>query len=80
MSELLLYIAKNLVESPDDVTVMEREDDGKVIFDLYVASDDMGRIIGRHGKVAREIRVLMRSVAQRQGKRVVVNIKDSAEG
>ena len=74
MKELLLYIAQNLVDSPDDVTVTERETDTETVYELRVAQADMGKVIGRQGKIAREIRVLMRSVAQRQGKRVSVDI------
>ena len=76
MKELLTYIAQNLVDSPDDVTVTEREEDDKIVFELRVAPDDMGKVIGRHGKIAKEIRTLMRAVAQRQGKRVSVDIVD----
>ena len=79
MKELLTYIAQNLVDSPDDVSVTEREETDKTVFELRVAPDDMGKVIGRHGKIAKEIRVLMRSVAQRQGKHISVDIMDSAE-
>ena len=74
MEELLLYIARNLVDNPDEVTVTEREGDGETVYELRVAQSDMGKVIGRQGKIAREIRVLMRAVAQRQGKRVSVDI------
>ena len=76
MKELLLYIAQNLVDNPDEVTVTEREGDGETVYELRVAPSDMGKVIGRQGKIAREIRVLMRAVAQRQGKRVSVDIVD----
>lgn len=76
MKELLLYVAKSLVDHPDLVRVDEREEDGETIFELRVASEDMGKVIGRHGKIAREIRVLMRSVAARSGQRVSVDIVD----
>ncbi|MBQ4381632.1 MAG: KH domain-containing protein [Oscillospiraceae bacterium] len=79
MKELLTYIAKNLVDSPDDVTVTERENGDTTVFELRVAPDDMGKVIGRHGKIAKEIRVLMRSVAQRQQKHVSVDIMDENE-
>lgn len=79
MKELLTYIAQNLVDSPDDVSVTEREEDDKTVFELRVAPSDMGKVIGRHGKIAKEIRVLMRSVAQRQNKHISVDIMDSAE-
>ena len=76
MKELLLYIARNLVDSPDDVTVTEREDGDKIVFELRVAPADMGKVIGRHGKIAKEIRALMRSVAQRKGLHISVDIVD----
>jgi predicted RNA-binding protein YlqC (UPF0109 family) len=76
MKELLLYIARNLVDNPDAVTVEEVERDGETVFQLRVAQDDMGKVIGRQGKIAKEIRILMRSVAQKQGKRISVDIVD----
>ncbi len=79
LKELLTYIAKNLVDSPDEVTVTEREDGDKTVFELRVAPDDMGKVIGRHGKIAKEIRVLMRSVAQRQDRKISVDIMDENE-
>ena len=76
MKDLLLYLAQNLVDNPDAVTVIEREDDRETVFELRVAPEDMGKVIGRHGKIAREIRAIMRAVAQKQGKRVSVDILD----
>ncbi|MCR5173385.1 MAG: KH domain-containing protein [Oscillospiraceae bacterium] len=76
MKELLLYIARNLVDHPDEVVVNEIEKSDETVFELHVAPGDMGKVIGRQGKIAREIRVLMRSVAQRQGRRISVDIVD----
>ena len=76
MKELLIYIAQNLVEFPDDVKVTERETDSETVFELRVNPSDMGKVIGRQGRIAKEIRALMRSVAQRQGKRISVDIVD----
>ena len=76
MKELLIYIAQNLVENPDDVTVTEKEAEAETVYELRVAQSDMGKIIGRQGKVAKEIRTLMRSVAQRKGKRIRIDIVD----
>jgi len=76
MKELLIYIAQNLVDNPDEVTVTEREADSETVFELRVAPSDMGKVIGRQGRIAKEIRALMRSVAQRQGKRISVDIVD----
>ena len=76
MKELLLYIAQNLVDNPDDVTVTERETESETVFELRVNPADVGKVIGRQGRIAKEIRVIMRSVAQRQGKRISVDIVD----
>ena len=76
MKELLLYIAQNLVDHPDEVTVTEREEDGEIILELRVADGDMGKVIGRQGRIAKEIRVLVKSLAQRSQKRVSVDIVD----
>lgn len=77
MKELLTYIAKSLVDNPDEVDIAERQaEDGEIIFEVRVAEGDMGKIIGRQGRIVKEIRVLMRAVAQRQGKKVSVEIMD----
>ena len=76
MKELLTYIAQNLVDNPDQVEVTERQGDGEVLLELRVAADDMGKVIGRQGRIAKWIRVLMRSVGQRKGIRVSVDITD----
>ena len=76
MKDLLLYIAQSLVDNPDEVTVTERETDNETVYELRVAPADMGKVIGHHGKIAKQIRVLMRSVAQKRGVRVSVDIMD----
>ncbi|MCI5690489.1 MAG: KH domain-containing protein [Clostridiales bacterium] len=76
MKDLLVYIAQNLVEHPQAVDVQETEADGNVVLELRVDPSDMGKVIGRQGRIAKEIRTLMRSVAQRQGKKVSVEIMD----
>lgn len=76
MKELLLYIARSLVDNPDEVTVSEREENGETVLELRVAEGDMGKVIGRQGRIAKEIRVLVKSLAQRSGKRVSVEIVD----
>ena len=76
MKELLTYIAQNLVDHPDAVTVSEHEGEGETVLELRVASEDMGKVIGRQGRIAKEIRTLMRSVAQHRGTRVSVEIVD----
>ena len=76
MKELLTYIAQNLVEHPDQVTVNQIDGESEIVLELRVAPSDMGKVIGRQGRIAKEIRALMRSVAQRQGKRISVEIID----
>lgn len=75
MKELLLYLAKNLVEHPDDVTVTEVPGETTVL-ELRVAPEDMGKVIGRQGRIAKEIRTIVKSVAQRTGQKVSVEIVD----
>ena len=76
MKELLLYVATRLVDHPDAVTVTQREDEDKTVLELRVAPEDMGKVIGRQGRIAQEIRTGIKSVAQRDGKRVTVDILD----
>ena len=76
MKELLTYIAQNLVEHPEQVSVSQFEDEGETVLVPRVAPEDMGKVIGRQGRIAKEIRTLVRSVAQRCGKRVSVEIVD----
>ena len=76
MKQLLTYIAQSLVDNPDEVTVTERNTDTETVFEVRVADGDMGKIIGRQGRIVKEIRILMRAVAQRQGKTVSVEIMD----
>ena len=75
MKELLLYMAKNLVDNPDAVTVTEVPGDVTVL-ELRVAPEDMGKVIGRQGRIAKEIRTVVRSYAQRKGVKVSVDICD----
>ena len=76
MKVLLLYVATRLVEHPDAATVTQREDEDKTVLELRVAPEDMGKVIGRQGRIAKEIRTVIKSVAQRDGKRVTVDILD----
>ena len=74
MKELLQYMAKNLVDNPDAVAVEEQTgEDGKVL-ELHVAEGDMGKVIGRQGRIAKEIRTIIKTVAQRTGEKVTVEI------
>ena len=76
MKELLLYMAKNLVDDPDSVSVTETsKEEGKVL-ELRVAPGDMGKVIGRQGRIAKEIRTIVKTVAQRTGEKITVEIVD----
>ena len=74
MKELVEYIAHALVEDPSKVEVKEVEEGDQVRIELKVAKDDMGRIIGKGGRVANSIRVLLRVAAAREGKRVTLDV------
>ena len=76
MKELLTYIVANLVTVPDAISVEEKENGDEIIFELHVAAEDMGRIIGRHGRIAKEIRTLMKAAGNCENKKVSVEICD----
>ena len=76
MKELLLYMAKNLVDKPEAVTVTEVSDEEGKVLELRVAPGDMGKVIGRQGRIAKEIRTIVKTVAQRTGEKVTVEIVD----
>ena len=72
--ELLTYMAKSLVNNPDEVQVRKTERGNTIVFELSVEPDDMGKIIGKNGKRAQAIRSIMKAKYQKTGKRVVVDI------
>ncbi len=76
MKQVLETIVKNIVENPDEVTITEKEEDNKVIFEVKVAESDMGRIIGKQGKVANSIRTLMRALNSKDKKRISIEFLD----
>ena len=76
MKELLEYLARELVDEPDEVRVEESEDDRGVLLTLRVAKDDMGKVIGRGGRVAESMRALLKVAAARQDTRAVLDIGD----
>ena len=76
MKELLLYIARSLVDHPEQVTVTEVGEAEDLTLELRVAPEDMGKVIGRQGRIAKEIRTVVRSYAQRTGVKVSVDIVD----
>ena len=75
MKELVETIAKALVGNPDQVTVTETiEEDGTIVLSLSVAKEDMGKVIGKKGRIAKSIRTVVKTVAIKEDKRVVVDI------
>ncbi len=76
MAELLAYLARELVDDPDAVRVDEEERDDTLVLVLHVAPDDVGKVIGRNGRIARALRTLVRASAVRDGRRVFVEIAD----
>lgn len=76
MEELLINIAKGLVEEPDavKVDVDEPAEDGTIVYHLHVAEGDMGRVIGKQGRIAKAIRLVMRAAATRNNQKVAVEI------
>mgnify|MGYP003315284636 FL=1 len=77
MKELLLLIAQGLVSNPDavNVTVDEPDSEGVTVYHLNVAQEDMGRVIGKQGRIAKAIRVVMRSAASRNDEKISVEIE-----
>ncbi len=75
LKQTLCDIAKAIVDSPDEVTVIENADGKRVNLVLSVAEDDMGMVIGKHGKIAKAIRTVMRAAANADGRDVNVEIK-----
>ena len=74
LKELIEYMAKSLVDDPDQVHVEEIEGTSATIYELRVGADDMGRVIGKQGRVANAMRTLLRAAAARQGRRVTLEI------
>lgn len=75
MNELVKVIAMALVDHPDEVTVTETEENGEIILQLHVAESDMGKVIGKQGRIAKSIRTVIKAAATRDGKKVTVDIK-----
>jgi uncharacterized protein len=76
VAELLAYLARELVDDPDAVRVETEDRDGVLVLTLHVAADDVGKVIGRQGRIARALRTLVRASAVREGRRVQVEIAD----
>ena len=76
MREFIEYIAKQLVDAPDFVSVAEEEKEGKIVYKLKVGESDVGKIIGKKGRTAQSIRVLLSAVAAKHGKRAILEVLD----
>jgi hypothetical protein len=75
MKELVEIIAKSLVDSPDQVVVTETTDEYSVTLELTVAPEDMGKVIGKSGRIAKAIRTVVKAAASKSDKKVIVDIK-----
>ena len=76
MAELLEYLARKLVDEPDAVRVERVEEDDTVVLRLHVAEDDLGKVIGRQGRIARALRTIVRAGSTRERRRVQLEIVD----
>ncbi|MBR3502633.1 MAG: KH domain-containing protein [Clostridia bacterium] len=74
MLELIRFIAQSLVENPDQVEVVEKEGADSIIYELHVAPDDMGKVIGRQGRIAKAIRTVVKAATAKSEKPVFVEI------
>ncbi len=75
MKELVEIIAKALVENPNEVTVTETVKDDEIVLELKVAPSDMGKVIGKQGRIAKAIRSVVKAAASRDNKKVIVEIQ-----
>ena len=76
MKDLIEYIAKSLVDHPDEVEALQSGSGSRIRIELKVHADDMGRVIGRSGRVANAVRTLLRVAAEREGKQVTLDVLD----
>ena len=74
MKDLVEVIAKSLVESPDKVVVTQKEDDRAIVVELKVAQSDMGKVIGKQGRIAKAIRSVVKAASAKETKKVLVDI------
>jgi len=75
MKELVKVIAVSLVDHPDEVVVTEKETDKAIVIELHVAPDDMGKVIGKQGRIAKAIRTVVKAASSKEEKKVVVDIE-----
>ena len=74
MKETVEIIAKSLVDNPSAVVINEKEEDNVVIYELHVATEDMGKVIGKQGRIAKALRTVVKAAATREDKKVNVEI------
>ncbi len=74
MTELVLYIARNLVDNPDEVKVNEKQEEGALVIELSVGPDDMGKVIGKQGRIAKAIRTVVKAASAKQDIKCSVEI------
>ena len=74
MRELVEVLAQSLVDHPEEVTVQETEKDNEVLLELKVAQEDMGKVIGKQGRIAKAIRAVVKAAASKTDKKVIVEI------
>lgn len=74
MKELLEFIAKSMVNNPDAVEITEEEKENATVLRLHVAEEDMGKVIGKQGRIAKAIRTVMKAAASNENKKVIVDI------
>ncbi|MCR5235392.1 MAG: KH domain-containing protein [Lachnospiraceae bacterium] len=77
MKELVEVIARSLVDKPDEVVVSQREDDNAIIVELKVAQSDMGKVIGKQGRIAKALRTVVKAASAKESKKVMVDILDA---
>jgi predicted RNA-binding protein YlqC (UPF0109 family) len=77
MEDLVAYLARSLVDNPDAVSVESyEEDDGSIVYELSVAEEDVGKIIGRGGRTVNALRCVLRACATKQGRRLLLDVVD----
>ncbi|UKI36066.1 MAG: KH domain-containing protein [Clostridiales bacterium] len=74
MEELLAFLAKSLVDRPEDVSVTKVDGENSVVYELRVNDSDMGKVIGKQGRIAKSIRTIIKSASSKEDKRVIVDI------
>ncbi|MCR5604486.1 MAG: KH domain-containing protein [Lachnospiraceae bacterium] len=79
MKELVEIIAKALVDKPDEVVVSEREDSSAIVVELKVAQSDMGKVIGKQGRIAKALRTVVKAASSKETRKVIVDILDTPQ-